>query len=809
MKKQISMILVLALLTVLYGGAFADTLQLPGSLTTIEAESFSNNPALDEVSVAWGTETIESRAFASSGVKKIYIPATVTAIADDAFAGTSVTICSAADAYARQYADAHGLAWEDSESHDRRTRENELATLQSLSMQGDLGRFDMLEPLDTDSFTDPDDLAVLQALNDHVADVNAAAAAYNAQCDNMAGLMEEYKSFMEDISCSEANGRVAMDIDGMCMVVDTGLALNPDVEIVDMEATDGGIFRLKTSQGAILYLTMTENTVALTRTPYSASGKAVYANNSGFDILNGCKKLYDTLSSWLNTFKNELDIAMAKADAEFVKTMEFMQGIKKLKEHFGQDLTRLNAKKRKTIKEYVDSMNKAKANKAMLAGIKKWIARISIPGNIANLLIIQKNWKDLDDIESHGHPNKQDNSSAAIKLVEQMNHDIEDLRKILLADAVSSAVGLVTDIASYITGFGAAISLAAPPLGLSLGALSVIMRAANILNSAISTYFFAFKEGNLYDTIIETHKKLHTYVYGWVTDKENKKPIENVNVTDGSNETTTDQNGYYEMYIVPNNAMSGNTVLIFTPEESFSDDKDASVSKDVALILGEGIRVDAELEGDEIPIDEEHFPDEAFRAAVSARDKDENEKLSQEERKGGSLSVTGAADLTGIEYFPELEDLRLYSGAVSRLDLHDFANLKYLDCSYGQLSYLDVSGCTSLETLNCRDNQIFYLNINGATNIVTIIFDNNAPLSGVLDLSACHRLTIYKEDYRSEYYYVYDSGSERWVRTYWAFGTNLSRVYISRQSPAYAPIYEDIAPELTQDRYWGIIRIVD
>ena len=126
MKKQLSMFLVLALLTVLYGGAFADTLQLPGSLTTIEAESFSDNPALDEVSVAWGTERIESRAFASSGVKKIYIPATVTAIADDAFAGTSVTICSAADAYARQYADAHGLAWEDSGNHDRKSAVSQL-----------------------------------------------------------------------------------------------------------------------------------------------------------------------------------------------------------------------------------------------------------------------------------------------------------------------------------------------------------------------------------------------------------------------------------------------------------------------------------------------------------------------------------------------------------------------------------------------------------------------------------------------------------------------------------------------------------
>ena len=55
-----------------------------------------------------------ARAFAYSGVKKIYIPDTVTEIAEDAFEGADkVVICSRPSSYAQEYAEEYGLNWED------------------------------------------------------------------------------------------------------------------------------------------------------------------------------------------------------------------------------------------------------------------------------------------------------------------------------------------------------------------------------------------------------------------------------------------------------------------------------------------------------------------------------------------------------------------------------------------------------------------------------------------------------------------------------------------------------------------------
>ena len=112
MKKCLSLLLILVMLVTSYGGALADTLKLPTNLTTIGEEAFFGASSLDVVDIPWGTEIIGSKAFANSSVTKVYIPATVYSIADDAFQGTNITICASAYSYAKEYADSHGIAWE-------------------------------------------------------------------------------------------------------------------------------------------------------------------------------------------------------------------------------------------------------------------------------------------------------------------------------------------------------------------------------------------------------------------------------------------------------------------------------------------------------------------------------------------------------------------------------------------------------------------------------------------------------------------------------------------------------------------------
>jgi len=67
--------------------AMAGTLKLPNALTNIEAEAFYGDSSLDEVIVPEGIKTIGSKAFASSSLRQINLPDSLTFIANDAFDG--------------------------------------------------------------------------------------------------------------------------------------------------------------------------------------------------------------------------------------------------------------------------------------------------------------------------------------------------------------------------------------------------------------------------------------------------------------------------------------------------------------------------------------------------------------------------------------------------------------------------------------------------------------------------------------------------------------------------------------------------
>ena len=65
--------------------AMADTLCLPDDLHTIEKEAFFGDQSLDEVILPESITTIGPLAFANSSVKRIYLPASLVDIAEDAF----------------------------------------------------------------------------------------------------------------------------------------------------------------------------------------------------------------------------------------------------------------------------------------------------------------------------------------------------------------------------------------------------------------------------------------------------------------------------------------------------------------------------------------------------------------------------------------------------------------------------------------------------------------------------------------------------------------------------------------------------
>ena len=85
------------------------------------------------------------------------------------------------------------------------------------------------------------------------------------------------------------------------------------------------------------------------------------------------------------------------------------------------------------------------------------------------------------------------------------------------------------------------------------------------------------------------------------------------------------------------------------------------------------------------------------------------------------------ADLTGIEDFTALDDLRCYSNQLTNLDLTANTALTFLDCSDNSLTILDVSNNSILGILSCHSNQLSSLDIRNGNNVNMQIHTFNNP----------------------------------------------------------------------------------
>ncbi len=166
---------------------------------------------------------------------------------------------------------------------------------------------------------------------------------------------------------------------------------------------------------------------------------------------------------------------------------------------------------------------------------------------------------------------------------------------------------------------------------------------------------------------------------------------------------------------------------------------------------------------DEIPISEETFPDQVFRAYVEEQfDSDDSKTLSEDEISAavcisiGNLQSfpdisTLCYSLSGIEYFTELEELDCSGNMLQELDLSSNTKLRVLHCDsnlnrdqsdarYGErLEILDISNNTALEELSCYNNSLGELDLSGKSALKELNCENN--LLDTLDLSDCVNLT--------------------------------------------------------------------
>ena len=88
----------------------------------------------------------------------------------------------------------------------------------------------------------------------------------------------------------------------------------------------------------------------------------------------------------------------------------------------------------------------------------------------------------------------------------------------------------------------------------------------------------------------------------------------------------------------------------------------------------------------------------------------------------GNSNIT---DLTGIEYFSNLEFLNCSVNNLSNLNISNLQNLEFLICSSNQLQNLNFTNLSNLKDVSCNNNQLTSLDFSAAIGLEKILCDSN------------------------------------------------------------------------------------
>lgn len=192
---------------------------------------------------------------------------------------------------------------------------------------------------------------------------------------------------------------------------------------------------------------------------------------------------------------------------------------------------------------------------------------------------------------------------------------------------------------------------------------------------------------------------------------------------EASIETSTDENGQYSF-----DALGSG---YYTVELKKSGYKTATFN---VIVSGNTTEQDWNMEEgsdeqiDDIPIDEEHFPDAIFREYVRQFDTNSDGILSEAEIANVTeidVLGLGISSLEGVEYCNALQRLNCAGNQLTALKVSGCTSLQWLNCDNNQLTILDVSGCTVLQELDCSDNQLTVLDVSGCTTLQELDCFNN------------------------------------------------------------------------------------
>jgi hypothetical protein len=98
-----------------------------------------------------------------------------------------------------------------------------------------------------------------------------------------------------------------------------------------------------------------------------------------------------------------------------------------------------------------------------------------------------------------------------------------------------------------------------------------------------------------------------------------------------------------------------------------------------------------------------------------------------------AISDSNISDLTGIEFFTNLEHLQCNNNSISELDLSALTNMVGFDINNNQLTNVNISGLSEVHNISFRDNQLTTINLLGLSNLAVLDIRNNQIASLNLD----------------------------------------------------------------------------
>lgn len=133
-----------------------------------------------------------------------------------------------------------------------------------------------------------------------------------------------------------------------------------------------------------------------------------------------------------------------------------------------------------------------------------------------------------------------------------------------------------------------------------------------------------------------------------------------------------------------------------------------------------------------IAINEENFPDKAFRAKIGSATYDRNGdgKLDSEEiARIHQLDLNGSwpnyiSDLTGIAFFPDIDSLSVRGNKLTSIDLSQNTKIRKLFVDKNSITDIDLSCLTSLVEFSGADNKLSTFKATPA--LKTLMLDRNA-----------------------------------------------------------------------------------